>query len=69
MTLKGFFLCFWGCKFLPLVILILQKVCRGYLVRQWVQKRMLSVVQIQAAVRTIIARLRYHRLLIEVRSS
>ncbi|XP_025078690.1 myosin-VIIa-like isoform X2 [Pomacea canaliculata] len=43
----------------------LQKVCRGYLVRQWVQKRMLSVVQIQAAVRTIIARLRYHRLLIE----
>lgn len=45
---------------------LLQKVCRGYLVRQWVQKRMLAIIQIQAAVRTITAQKRLRRLLIEV---
>ncbi|KAK7499213.1 hypothetical protein BaRGS_00009473, partial [Batillaria attramentaria] len=43
----------------------LQRMCRGYLVRQWVQRRMLAIVQIQAAVRTIGARKRLNRLRIE----
>ncbi|BFZ00850.1 hypothetical protein BsWGS_03889 [Bradybaena similaris] len=43
----------------------LQKFCRGYLVRQWVQKRMVAIVQIQASVRTIIAQKQLRRLRIE----
>ena len=44
----------------------LQRVCRGYLIRQWVQKRMLAIVQIQAAVRTINATKKLRRMRIEV---
>merc|ERR1711974_462459 len=43
----------------------LQRFCRGYLVRTWVQKRMLAIVQIQASVRTIIAQKKLRRLRIE----
>ncbi|CAG5128525.1 unnamed protein product, partial [Candidula unifasciata] len=43
----------------------LQKYCRGYLVRQWVQKRIVAIVQIQASVRTIIAQKQLRRLRIE----
>lgn len=43
-----------------------QRVCKGYLVRQWVQKRMLAIVQIQASVRTILAKKKLRRLQIEV---
>ncbi|KAH9525796.1 hypothetical protein Btru_002385, partial [Bulinus truncatus] len=43
----------------------LQRFCRGYLVRQWVQKRMISIIQIQASVRTIIAQKKLRRLRIE----
>ncbi|XP_035827560.1 myosin-VIIa [Aplysia californica] len=42
-----------------------QRFCRGYLVRQWVQKRMLAVVQIQASVRTLLAQKKLRRLRIE----
>ncbi|XP_076454167.1 myosin-VIIa-like isoform X2 [Babylonia areolata] len=42
-----------------------QRHCRGYLVRQWVKKRMLAIVQMQAAVRTIGAQKRLRRLRIE----
>ncbi|GFO48953.1 myosin-viia [Plakobranchus ocellatus] len=43
----------------------LQRICRGFLVREWVQKRMLAIVQIQASVRTIIAQKKLTRLRIE----
>ncbi|CAG5130123.1 unnamed protein product, partial [Candidula unifasciata] len=43
----------------------LQCVCRGYLVRQWVHKRMLAIVKIQASVRTIIAQKQLRMLQIE----
>ncbi|XP_070213118.1 myosin-VIIa-like [Littorina saxatilis] len=42
-----------------------QRVCRGYLVRQWVQKRMLAIVQMQAAVRTVAAQKKLRRMRIE----
>ncbi|CAG5130121.1 unnamed protein product, partial [Candidula unifasciata] len=44
----------WVLKFQPL--------CRGYLLRQWLQKRMVAVFQIQAAVKTIIAQKQFWRL-------
>lgn len=46
-----------------------QRVCRGYLVRQWVQKRMLAIVQMQAAVRTVAAQKKLRRMRIEVSHS
>ncbi|BFZ06054.1 hypothetical protein BsWGS_09093 [Bradybaena similaris] len=45
-------------------VLKLQPLCRGYLLRQWLQKRVspsVAVVQIQAAVRTIIAKRQFRR--------
>ncbi|XP_013068549.2 myosin-VIIa-like isoform X2 [Biomphalaria glabrata] len=42
-----------------------QRFCRGYLVRQWVQKRMIAIIQIQASIRTIIAQKKLRRLKIE----
>ncbi|KAL8588845.1 hypothetical protein ACOMHN_011561 [Nucella lapillus] len=46
-------------------VIDVQSLCRGYLIRQWVQKRKLAIVQMQAAVRTIGARKRLRRLRIE----
>ncbi|CAL1540128.1 unnamed protein product [Lymnaea stagnalis] len=43
----------------------LQRFCRGYLVRQWVQKRVIAITQIQASVRSIIAQKKLRRLRIE----
>ncbi|KAL8618879.1 hypothetical protein ACOMHN_000886 [Nucella lapillus] len=42
-----------------------QRHCRGFLVRQWVQKRKLAIVQMQAAVRTMGAMKRFRRMRIE----
>uniref|UniRef100_A0A0B7B7B9 Uncharacterized protein n=1 Tax=Arion vulgaris TaxID=1028688 RepID=A0A0B7B7B9_9EUPU len=42
-----------------------QRVCRGYLIRRWVQKRMVAINLIQASVRTIIAQKQRRRRRIE----
>ncbi|XP_046338016.2 myosin-VIIa-like isoform X1 [Haliotis rufescens] len=47
------------------IIVNLQRFCRGHLVRQWLQRRMVAVVRIQAALRTLIARKRFRRMQIE----
>ena len=52
--------------FLCVCVCVWQRVCRGYLVRQWVQKRTLAIVQMQAAVRTMTAQKRLRRMRIEV---
>lgn len=57
-TLTAFISRFWS----------LQRYCRGYLVRQWASKRMTSIVRLQACIRTMIARKKYRRQKIEVRT-
>ncbi|XP_041355506.1 myosin-VIIa-like isoform X2 [Gigantopelta aegis] len=47
------------------MIINFQCYARGFLVRRWVQKRMVAVVRIQAALRTMIARKKYRRMQIE----
>ncbi|PVD34762.1 hypothetical protein C0Q70_06039 [Pomacea canaliculata] len=42
----------------------LQRVCRGYLIRQWSGKRLIALIKIQAAVKTIVAKQQLRRLLL-----
>lgn len=46
-----------------------QRVCRGYLIRQWSGKRLIALIKIQAAVKTIVAKQQLRRLLLHVSGS
>ncbi|XP_060573750.1 myosin-VIIa-like isoform X3 [Ruditapes philippinarum] len=47
------------------LVINLQRYCRGHLVRQWAQKRMFSIIRIQAQIRAAIQRMKFRRLRIE----